>query len=578
MTSVINRSWIWRLVLPAALLVATPIIATETSCLSCHSDEDLFDPSSVEIVKDFQEDVHAQAGLSCHDCHGGNPDPELFEEMDAAMDTDFADNPYRGTPASADIPNFCGRCHSDPSYMKRFKPDARVDQEEEYWTSQHGKALAQGDERVATCVSCHGVHGILSPSNPSSLVYPTHVAETCRSCHGDAERMAASTLPDGSPLPIDQFARWQQSVHAKSMYEKEDLSAPTCNDCHGNHGATPPGLDSVNFVCGQCHGREAELFRNSPKHEALELHNEFLAEAGDNGCAACHEEPEPQASLTGIRSFGECTSCHGNHGIVRPTIGMFSPPPPTPCAFCHQPPDTVEITLEEPKKVQENHNAVREALLAEAAQKGIEGEALYNWLIDQAHALPEHSLTTTEEGGTIVLRPEFERLWTKFRIGKTTYTYSDPVTGEPVEARVIRCDTCHAEEPLLADDPIGLTTSREIMHRMHEVISTTARAERVLLRARRGGVETREALLEIDQAVDAHIELQVLVHDFQLGEDSEFVAKQAVGLEHALAGLEAGGEALDELAYRRRGLMISIGVIALLLVALALKIRQVSAG
>ena len=209
---------------------------------------------------------------------------------------------------------------------------------------------------------------------------------------------------------------------------------------------------------------------------------------------------------------------------------------------------------------------------------GIEGEALYNWLVDQALVLPEHSLTTTEEVGTIVLRPEFERLWTKFRIGKTTYTYSDPVTGEPVEARVIRCDTCHAEEPLLADDPIGLTTSREIMHRMHEVISTTARAERVLLRARRGGVETREALLEIDQAVDAHIELQVLVHDFQLGEDSEFVAKQAAGLEHALAGLKAGGEALDELAYRRRGLMISIGIIALLLVALALKIRQVSAG
>jgi hypothetical protein len=566
-----------RLILLALPLVATPIVGADSSCLGCHGDADLFDPEYVEILSDYREDIHVQAGLSCHDCHGGNPDSALVEDMDAAMDPEFAENPYRGAPAFEEIPGFCGRCHSDPTYMKRFKPDARVDQEAEYWTSQHGLALTKGDERVATCVSCHGVHGILSPANPNSWVYPTHVAETCRGCHADAERMATSTLPDGRPLPIDQFARWQQSVHAKSMYEKEDLSAPTCNDCHGNHGAAPPGLDSVHFVCGQCHGREAELFRDSPKSAAFELHNEFLAEAGEEGCAACHEAPEPQAGITGMRSFGECTACHGNHGIVRPTIGMFSPPPPTPCAFCHRPPETVELALEEPRKIQEHHNAVREELLAEAEAQGLEGEALYNWLIDQALLLPNHTLTGAGEDGEAVLRPEFSRLWNKFRIGKTTFTYNDPVTGEPVEARVTRCDSCHAEEPLLADDPIGLTTSREIMHQMHEITSTTARAERVLLQARRGGVETREALLEIDQAVDAHVELQVLVHDFQVGDDSEFVTKQAAGLDHALAGLKAGAQALDELAYRRTGLIVSLGIIVLLLVALALKIRQVSA-
>ena len=207
----------------------------------------------------------------------------------------------------------------------------------------------------------------------------------------------------------------------------------------------------------------------------------------------------------------------------------------------------------------------------------MEGEALYNWLVDQAQMLPNHVLNTMEDTGEVVLRPEFSRLWTKFRIGKTTYTYEDPVTGEPVEAHVIRCDTCHAEKPLLADEPIGLSASKEIMHGMHELIATTARAERILLQARRGGVETRETLLDIDQAIDAHIELQVLVHDFELGENSEFAEKQNQGMEHALAGLAAGWEALDELAYRRRGLVISLAIIVLLLIALAFKIRQVSA-
>ena len=129
MTNLSDRSWRLGLALSAALLTATPIFAADTSCIGCHGDEDMFEPLLVEIIQDFQEDIHAQAGLSCHDCHGGNPDPELVEEMDAAMDTGFADNPYRGTPAIADIPEFCGRCHSDQSYMKRLKPDARVDQE-----------------------------------------------------------------------------------------------------------------------------------------------------------------------------------------------------------------------------------------------------------------------------------------------------------------------------------------------------------------------------------------------------------------------------------------------------------------
>jgi hypothetical protein len=298
--------------------------------------------------------------------------------------------------------------------MKRFKPDARVDQEREYWTSQHGMALQEGDLNVATCIDCHGTHGILGASSPDSTVFPTRVAETCRGCHGDAERMTGYELPNGEPVPIDQYARWRQSVHAENLLVKEDLSAPTCNDCHGNHGAAPPGLDSVTFVCGQCHGREAEMFRASPKLAAFEMHNEFMAQAGPDGCAGCHEDPEPQASVT-MTSLGECSACHGNHGIVRPSVGMLSPPPPTPCEYCHGANELVAGHLSEPEAIRQSHIETRDALMAEAEARELEGEALFNWLIDQSLRLPNHTLATSEEGD-LVLRLEFQRLFNKFRL------------------------------------------------------------------------------------------------------------------------------------------------------------------
>ena len=571
-----KRTALLTLGLAMLAVAAAPAFAqTPTSCEACHADGDQFDAESLQKMEDFSGGAHAAAGLSCHDCHGGNPDSALTDDMMAAMDESFSDNPFVGTPDKGAIPGFCGRCHSDPTYMRRFNPDARIDQEREYWTSGHGLALQAGDTNVATCIDCHGLHGILAVANTDSMVFPTRVAETCRDCHGDAERMKDYTLPNGLPVPIDQYARWRQSVHAENLLVKEDLSAPTCNDCHGNHGAAPPGLDSVTFVCGQCHGREAEMFRDSPKLAAFEMHNEFLAEAGPDGCAGCHEDPEPQALVT-ITSLGECTACHGNHGIVRPSMGMLSPPPPNPCQFCHGDNERVAGHLKEPEAIRQSHIETRDALMAEAEAQGLEGEALFNWLVEQALTLPNHTLATSEEGD-LVLRLEFARLFNKFRLGKTVYTYEDPVTGELTEGHVIRCDTCHAPEPLLAGESKGLQVSGAIQNRMRELTSLTAGAERVLLRARRGGVETGHALSEIDQAVDAQIGLEVLVHGFSVDEDSEFMETHARGMEHAEAAFDAGIEAMDELAFRRKGLLISLAVIVLVLIGLAFKIRQISA-
>ena len=513
----------------------------KTSCLSCHT-SDMFDADARAKLKHFGDDVHAKLGLSCHDCHGGNPDPKLAEDPMGAMDPAFKANPYVGKPERTKIPEFCGRCHSSAEYMKRFNPGARVDIVNEYWTSKHGQLLKTGNTNVATCIDCHGVHGILQKTNVAAPIYPTRVADTCGRCH-TAER-----------------ARWLPSMHAKALLVKGDLSAPTCNVCHGNHGATPPGVESVGYICGQCHTREAELFSNSPKHEGFVRHNEILATGAS--CNDCHAGVKPSAAS--LHHLTDCIVCHDNHAIVRPSVAILGALPDVPCAFCHEG-DALRNGHDEPQSKRQHYRQVRDSLLAVAKSKGLTGDARFDWLVDQAQQLPTHTIAGPKGQE---LRPEFARLFEKFRIGKTHYTYVDPATRQPVSVAIRQCTDCHTER-----DMVGRATSRKFLGGMAELTSLTARAERVLLQGERGGVEVRNAESDLDAAVDSQIELEVLVHTFN-GGPGPFADKQKEGVTHAAAALDAGTKALGELSYRRKGLLAALGVIVLVLGGLIAKIRE----
>ena len=75
---------------------------------------------------------------------------------------------------------------------------------------------------------------------------------------------------------------------------------------------------------------------------------------------------------------------------------------------------------------------------------------------------------------------------------------------------------------------------------------------------------------------DAQIGLQALVHGFSTAEGSPFMEQYHEGIGHANTALAKGQDAMDELAFRRRGLAISLILIVSVLVALAFKIRQIS--
>ena len=236
----------------------------------------------------FRDDVHASAGLTCESCHG---QPATSVGVPAA--SSYA---IRRTA----IAPMCARCHSDAAYMRKFAPQLRIDQYAEYVTSTHGKRLAAGEARVATCSDCHGSHGIRLVKDPRSPVAPVNTAKTCAACHADSARMAAFGR---EPTP---FADWSASVHAAALLTRGDTSAPTCSTCHGSHGATPPGVDAVANVCSQCHAREAELFRASPKKAIFDAMGE-----------------------------AECLACHSNHRIVHPSDAWVGLQQDALCARCH---------------------------------------------------------------------------------------------------------------------------------------------------------------------------------------------------------------------------------------------------
>lgn len=268
----------------------------EDQCIACHANLEgvLRTP-----VSEIPESVHGKWNLSCADCHGGDPTKQDSTTAKAEG------TGYIGKPDTIEIPQFCGRCHSDPDYMKKFNPSLQVDQEQKYLTSQHGQQLKEGNEKVAQCVSCHSAHSVYTAVNPLSTVYPLNVPQTCAHCHAD------ESIMESSGLPTDQFEKYVNSVHGKALFDGGDIiGAPTCNDCHGNHGATPPEVTSIGNICGTCHVRNRELF-------ALSRHKEIFDEL----------------------DFPECSTCHSHHLVIPTSDAMLGTGEESLCMDCHDPSD-----------------------------------------------------------------------------------------------------------------------------------------------------------------------------------------------------------------------------------------------
>ncbi len=310
------------------------------TCQRCHSDAQVMKvnfKSSVGLnqMEDLAASVHGKMAVSgkekmvqCVTCHS-------VHDIRSVKDPQSPVN-------HLNVNRTCATCHSSALFMRSYNQALPIDQEEKYKTSVHGMKLAKGDAKVAVCSSCHGSHDILKAVDAKSHVNAINLPATCGTCHANAEYMKEYSIS------TDQLAEFRTSVHGKALLEKHDLGAPSCNDCHGNHGAAPPEVASISKVCGTCHAMNASLFAESPHKKAYD-------ELG----------------------LPECETCHGNHAIINATDALLGVSDEAVCSRCHSQSDNpkgfqaaalMRIMIDSLELAE--HRA--DSLVSNAEQKGME--------------------------------------------------------------------------------------------------------------------------------------------------------------------------------------------------------------
>jgi len=268
-------------------------------CTQCHSDE----------VKQYLSSVHGVAAqhantlsTSCQGCHG--PVHKILAATDA-----------NSRVAKKNLPDTCGSCHSNPEFLAKYQiPFAHP--VEAYKLSVHGRAVAAGNEKAATCSDCHGSHAIYAARDTRSKVNHWKVPSTCGVCHSAIAKT------------------YGESVHGQAL-ARGSTDAPTCTDCHGEHVILAPSeaqslvnparVSSV--TCGRCHGDERIDARyNMPADRVPTYADSYhgLALRGGSqtiaNCASCHgvhnifPSSDPRSTINPANLAHTCGACHPGAG------------------------------------------------------------------------------------------------------------------------------------------------------------------------------------------------------------------------------------------------------------------------
>ncbi len=346
-------------------IIRGKISVESQACLNCHLDEKKFPGDqlgSAKFVQHYKTSIHASVekeGLleaaGCVDCHGNH----MIQNQD---------NPKAST-SRAKLMETCGKCHKET--VEHFKK------------SKHGQELTKGNEKAPTCTDCHGEHDIQSTllSNDFTKLnltdkcltchkngkiphknfkgeeelisgYQNSVhylalkngnfdAPTCYQCHG-AHEMESTENPDSriskkniattcgqSGCHVNQLNDYTGSIHQIGV-SKDNKDAPTCNNCHGNHGIVTKNLDNkleksrdLVKLCSNCHSSVELVKRNDLPTQVTETYSESFHGLATRG---------------GSKEAANCESCHGNHN-VRPSTDSLSTINkknlPQTCGKCH---------------------------------------------------------------------------------------------------------------------------------------------------------------------------------------------------------------------------------------------------
>lgn len=318
------------LVVPVLLAFAGAGLAAaqdSAGCLECHGSlEKITDAASVmemklprqrleKLVIHAPGNGNAHEGVDCTDCHpkaeeiphpadvlAGNPCVTCHDDVAAKLDKSAHRDPNGGDDFRAP----CWACHtahnvypsSDPrSSMHPQHVASRCLQchdKQEYLAGVHGFGVElAGLDVAATCVSCHGSHDILSPSEAGSRVARRNISFTCGKCHGTVAQT------------------YRQSVHGAALTEHDNPDVPTCVGCHRAHATADPRSPRFRLsspqMCGKCHGNAAMMKKYGL---STKVFSTYVADFHGT-TAELFEATSPNQPL----NQAVCYDCHGYHDV-----------------------------------------------------------------------------------------------------------------------------------------------------------------------------------------------------------------------------------------------------------------------
>lgn len=157
-TRVMRHALTAAALLVACLFASQPAHAQESRCASCH----YANPTSPrqDHLQAWDNSPHDRANVGCEKCHGG--DASTFEKGLAHRGILNSSNRQSKVHRN-NLPTTCGGCHVGPFVA--------------FQDSKHYELMQGGDERGATCSTCHG-------TVDGHLLSAKALANRCDSCHG----------------------------------------------------------------------------------------------------------------------------------------------------------------------------------------------------------------------------------------------------------------------------------------------------------------------------------------------------------------------------------------------------------
>jgi len=245
------------------LLKATAGEKKDNLCLTCHNE-------GVNVPEKGSR--HAALDMGCETCHATHKTgPEATLE-----------NRFHLTKAT---PALCIDCHD--------VKDAAL--EKAHRNQPFGKA---------NCVTCHDPHQSAAPKLMAKFQHPPFADKQCDTCHAPAKD-GKVVLTQATAKDLCVTCHSDKAEQIEKAKVQHPGAAGDCTDCHNPHAGNTPGFVQPDPVtaCLNCHSDQVELRKKRYLHQP----------AFQQGCATCHEPHggENQHLLRTASVNSLCLECHG---------------------------------------------------------------------------------------------------------------------------------------------------------------------------------------------------------------------------------------------------------------------------